>query len=105
MSGSAGDMGNLLRQAQAMQRELDKARTELAETVVEGGAGGVRVELDGEGQLRRLSIPDEVFSSGDKSAVEDAVVAAVRDGFERAAKKRAERMAQVTGGLNLPGLF
>ena len=107
MSGSAGDMGNLLKQAQEMQRQLDRARDELRSAVVTGSAGGgaVRVEVNGEGQVNRISIRPETLSGGDASRVEDLVLAAVRDGIAKAATLREERLARVTGGLNLPGIF
>jgi DNA-binding YbaB/EbfC family protein len=106
MSGF-GDMGNLLKQAQEMQRNLDRARAELKELVVEGRGGGgvVRVEVDGEGDVRAVHIDDEVARSGDRAMLEDLVLAALRDGIGRSNALRREKLGAVTGGLNLPGLF
>jgi nucleoid-associated protein EbfC len=106
MSGTFGDMGNLLKQAQQMQRELDRAREELREARVEGtsGGGAVKVEVTGEGQVNRISIRKDA-ASGDAAMLEDLVLAAVRDGITKANALRDERMARVSGGLNLPGLF
>lgn len=107
MSGTFGEMGNLLKQAQQMQRELDRAREELAKARVEGTAGGgaVRVEVSGEGMVLKVHIKPELVAHGDAAIVEDTVLAAVRDGLQRAASLREERMAKVTGGLNLPGIL
>jgi hypothetical protein len=107
MSGSFGDMGNLLRQAQEMQRELDRAQEELAREVVEGTAGGgaVRIELSGDGQVLAVHLSDEVVAERDRGQLEDLLLAALRDGLSRAGHARKERMSKVTGGLNLPGLF
>lgn len=107
MSGPLGDMGNILKQAQAMQRELDRVREELAQATVEGSSGGgaVKVVVDGEGQLRSLEISPHVFDSGDRALIEDLVLTAVRDGISRAQDMRKERLSQVTGGLQIPGLF
>lgn len=105
MSG-LGDMGNLLRQAQEMQREMDKARADVTALRVNGTAGGgaVSVELDGDGMVLRVTIaPDADLS--DRSMLEDLMLAALRDGIGRAARLREERLSKVTGGLNLPGLF
>jgi DNA-binding YbaB/EbfC family protein len=107
MSGAFGEMGNLLRQAQQMQRELDRAREELRAATVEGtsGGGGVRIELDGEGQVNRVAIRPDIVAAGNASALEELVLAAVRDGLEKARVLREERLARVTGGLNLPGIL
>ena len=107
MSGTFGDMGNLLKQAQQMQRELDRAREELRTTVVQGAAGGgtVRVEVSGEGMIQRISIKPEAVAGGDVAMLEDLVLAAVRDAITRANALRDERLARVSGGLNLPGMF
>jgi len=106
MSGF-GDMGNLLKQAQEMQRNLDRARAELKELVVEGTGGGgvVRVEVNGEGEVRSVHIDDSVATSGDRAMLEDLVLAALRDGISRASALRQEKLGAVTGGMNLPGLF
>lgn len=102
MSGP-GDMGNLLRQAQMMQREMDKARAEVAQMRVDGTAdgGAVRVEVDGEGMVHAIAIADDA----DRSKLEGLVLEALRDGIGRARRLREERLSKVTGGLNLPGLF
>jgi len=107
MSGSLGDMGNLLKQAQTMQRELDRVREELRGATVEGTAGGgaVRVVISGDRRVQSMEIAQEVVDSGDKAALEDLVCAALRDGMDRAQKLAEESLGQVTGGIQLPGLF
>jgi len=107
MSGSFGEMGNLLKQAQKMQKAMDEAREELRTTRVEGTAGGgvVRATVSGDGQVERIEISDEAMRQDDRSLLEEMVLAAVRDGIERANRLSEERLAKVTGGLNLPGLM
>lgn len=105
MSGAFGDMGNLLKQAQKMQRELDKAREELKSARVEGSAGGVvRVELSGDGQIQGVHVAPEALT-GDAAMLEDLILAAVRDAQARAGALRKELEGKVTGGFDLPGLF
>lgn len=106
MSGSFGEMGNLLKQAQKMQRAMEEAREELRTTTVEGTAGGgiVSVTVTGDGRVDKVELTDDAMRLGDKSALEDLLLAALRDGLGRAAKMSEERLAKVTGGLNLPGL-
>jgi DNA-binding YbaB/EbfC family protein len=106
MSGTFGEMGNLLKQAQQMQRELDRAREELRTARIEGMAqnGAVRVEVNGEGMVLKVHIKPELASSGDVTNLEELVLAAMRDALQRSSAMREERLARVTGGLNLPGL-
>ncbi len=107
MTGSFGEMGSLLKQAQQMQRDLDRVREELRTRTVEGSAGGgaVRVLVTGDRQVAKVEIADEVVAAGDRAMVEDLVLAALRDGVAKAATMAEEAMARVTGGVNLPGLF
>jgi hypothetical protein len=107
MSGTFGEMGNLLKQAQQMQRELDRAREELSKARVEGSAGGgaVKVEVSGDGMVQKVSIKPEIVAQNDATMLEETVFAAIRDALQRATTLRDERMAKVTGGLNLPGIL
>jgi nucleoid-associated protein EbfC len=107
MSGAFGDMGNLLKQAQEMQRQLDKVKAELKEAMMVGTGGGgvVKAHVNGDGEVQKLEIADEVIASGDRAMVEDLVLAALRDAIGQSSRLRQERMSGLTGGLNLPGMF
>jgi DNA-binding YbaB/EbfC family protein len=107
MSGSMGDMGNLLRQAQKMQKELDRVREELRQTTVEGiGGGGVVVAtLSGDRRVVKIEIDPALAESGDKGRIEATVLQALNDGLEKAEALREKSMSRVTGGMSLPGLF
>ncbi len=104
MSGTFGEMGNLLKQAQQMQRELERAREELKTLRIEGRSGGdaVHVEVDGDGVVLKVAIQPDTGT--DARLLSEMVLAAVRDAQSRAAKQREERMGKVMGGLPLPGL-
>lgn len=104
--GSFGEMGNLLAAAQKMRKAMDEAKEEIAGQEVQGTSGGglVAVQATGDGEVQRISISDEAWSSG-KGAVEDLVQAAVADALTKAARLRDDRLSKVTGGMNLPGLF
>ena len=106
MSGSFGELGSLLKQAQQMQRDLDKARAELRERSVEGSAAGglVKVTVTGDRQVTKVEIAPEALERG-KAEVEELVLAALRDGIGKAKQLAEETMSRVTGGVNLPGLF
>lgn len=107
MSGSFGEMGNLLKQAQQMQKAMDEAREELRDTTVEGTAGGgvVVATVRGDGLVESIDISEEALRQGGKEMLEELVLAAVRDGITRANRLSEERLSKVTGGLNLPGLM
>ena len=106
MTGSFGEMGNLLKQAQKMQRAMQEAREELSGLTAEGTAGGgvVKVTVSGEGQVEKIEISDEVAKTADRSLLEELVLAACRDAITKAHRMRDERLAKVTGGLQLPGI-
>ncbi|HEV8111269.1 MAG TPA: YbaB/EbfC family nucleoid-associated protein [Planctomycetota bacterium] len=107
MSSAFGDMGNLLKQAQKMQRDLERAREELKAARIEGTAGGgaVRVESDGDGQILGVKIQPGILAGADAGLIEDLVLAAARDAFTKVTALREDRLSKVSGGLNLPGLF
>ena len=98
-----GGLGNLMKQAQRMQAEMEKAQQELAELEVQGQSGGgmVTVVMTGRHELRRVTIDDTVFGD-DKEMVEDLVAAAVNDAVQKLEATMQERMAGVTSGLGLP---
>ena len=107
MNGAFGDMGSLLKQAQQMQRELDRVREELKTRTVEGTAGGgaVRVTASGDRTVVKVELSAELLTRPDKTLLEDLVLAATRDAQAKAARLAADAMAKVTGGIQLPGLF
>ncbi|MEW6072476.1 MAG: YbaB/EbfC family nucleoid-associated protein [Planctomycetota bacterium] len=107
MSGF-GEMGNLLKQAQEMQRQIDRVRTDLRARVVEGIAGGgvVRVRMSADRQeVSRVEIAPDVLRSGDMRLIEDLVQGAIQDALRRARAAEEEAIGKVTGGMHLPGLF
>lgn len=105
MSGSFGEMGNLLAQAQKMQKSLEDAREELRDARIEGSAGGAcRAIVDGMGNLQGLSITRDAPGPG-SSDLEELVLMAVQAAQRDAKTLHDERMAKVTGGMNLPGLL
>lgn len=102
-------MGNLMRQAQEMQRRMAKIQEELAEKTVEAAAGGgmVRCVVNGKQEILSLTIDPEVVNPDDVEMLQDLVVAAVSEAIKKSQEMVAEEMGKVAGGLglNLPGLF
>lgn len=107
MSG-LGEMGNLLRQAQEMQRQIDRMRGELRGRTVTGNAGGgvVRVEISADRhEVKKVEISPDLLKSNDAKLLEDLVQGALQDGLRRASELERESFGRITGGLQLPGFF
>ena len=98
-----GGLGNLMKQAQQMQADLQKAQAEIANLEVTGESGGgmVRVTMTGRHDLRRVEINDALIGE-DKEMLEDLIVAAVNDAVHRIEAESQERMSKFTSALNLP---
>ena len=103
MSGSSGEMGNLLAQALKLQRAEDDARAALQKETVRGSAEGGRVvvELNGLGAVQKVTIRDEVMTAG-REALEALILAALQDGAGKAEHLAEESLSKVRGGLHLP---
>lgn len=99
-----GGIGNMMKQAQKMQADMQKAQEEIAHMEVDGESGGglVKVTMTGQHELRRVSIDDSLIGD-DKDMLEDLIAAAVNDASQRVDAASKERMAGVTAGMNLPG--
>ena len=97
-------LGNLMKQAQEMQANLEKAQKEIAATEVSGESGGgmVSVVMTGRHDVRRVSI-DPTLLGDDKEMLEDLIAAAVNDAVQRVESMTQERLSGLTTGLNLPG--
>jgi DNA-binding YbaB/EbfC family protein len=100
-----GGLGNIMKQAQAMQDNLRKAQEELAGIEVTGNSGGgmVTVTMTCRHDVRRVDIDDSLMGD-DKEVLEDLIAAAVNDAVRKAEKAAQEKMAGLTAGLNIPGM-
>jgi len=100
-----GGIGNLMKQAQAMQENMKKMQEELANIEVTGSAAGGLVEVDMtcRHDVRRVKI-DPSLMEDDKEVLEDLIAAAVNDAVRKVESTTQEKMAGVTGGMNIPGL-
>ncbi len=101
------DLGNLMKQAQAMQARLQDAQARLAESEVDGAAGGglVRVTLKGTGELVCLVIEETLVNPGDGEIIADLVIAAHADAKRKLDARQSEVMRDIAGPLaGLPGM-
>jgi DNA-binding YbaB/EbfC family protein len=101
------NFGKMMKQAQEMQAKMATMQEELAamEFEVTSGGGMVTVKMNGQQEVLNLTIEQEVFAEGDKEMLEDLIVAALNEARQKASDMAKEHMAQITGGMNIPGLF
>ena len=101
-----GGLGNLMKQAQAMQENMQKMQQEVANMEVEGQAGGgmVKITMTGRHDVKRVQIDDSLLGD-DKDMLEDLIAAAVNDAVRQVEKVTQDKMAGLTGGMNLPPGF
>ncbi len=100
-----GGLGNLMKQAQQMQENMQKAQEELAKEEVTGqsGAGMVQITMTCSNEVRRVKIDDSVLD--DKEMLEDLIAAALNDAIRRAQETSQQKMMGFTAGLKLPPGF
>jgi len=96
-------IGDLMKQAQEMQSKLQEAQAKMATIEVHGesGAGMVKVTMNCRYEVKRVEI-DPSLMSENKEILEDLVAAACNDTVRRVEKTQAEKMSELTGGINLP---
>ena len=102
-----GGLGNIMKQAQAMQDNMQKAQEELAAIEVTGESGGgmVKLTMTCRYDVKKVSIDPELLGdTEDKEILEDLVAAAMNDAVRKVEKTSEEKMAGVAGGLNIPGM-
>jgi nucleoid-associated protein EbfC len=101
------DMKSLMRQAQEMQKKMQKAQEELANIEFEGAAAGgmIKVVVTGSGIAKKISIDDSLINKDEKDVLEDLLIAAFNDAKSKADSGSSDSMKSVTGGMNLPAGF
>jgi DNA-binding YbaB/EbfC family protein len=98
-----GGIGQLMKQAQQMQADMQKAQEEMASLTVTGesGAGMVRITMTCKHELKSLEIDDSLVGD-DKEMLEDLIIAAFNDAVRRVEKTIQEKFSGMTAGLSLP---
>lgn len=100
--GGGNQMQNLMKQAQKMQEEMQKAQAALEEAEIEGVSGGglVKVIVSGKKILKNISINEGAVDTEDLTMLEDLIIAAMNDAYEKADKLYSEKMGAF-GGLGI----
>ncbi len=98
-----GGLGGLMKQAQKMQEDMQRAQEELAnmEVVGQSGGGMVSITMTGRHEVRRVEI-DPSLMEDDKEMLEDLIAAAINDAAHKVEDNNREKMSGMTDGLNLP---
>ena len=102
----AGNMANLMKQAQKMQEEMDEARHELAEKEYEikAGGGAVKLVITGEKQVKSLEISEEIVDPDDIETLSDILIAAFNEAVKQVDSDSESRMSEITNSLNIPAI-
>ena len=100
------DFTDLITQAKKMQEKMKETQEVLKKIEIEGISGGnaIRVILNGDGELKKISL-DENLLKEPKEIIEDLIVAAHNDAKSKLKKKTSEEISKVTGGVSLPPGF
>ena len=103
----AKGLGNLMKQAQMMQKKMAEMQQELEDRQVEASAGGgmVTAVVNGKQRLLSLTIEKDVVDPEDVDMLQDLVAAAVNEAIRKSQEMIQEEMGKLTGGMNIPGLF
>ncbi len=103
--GMPGNMNNLMKQAQRMQRQMEAAQKELEEKeyTAKSGGGAVEVVATGKKELKSIKLSPEVVDPDDIEMLQDLVVAAVNEAFRQIEEDSEKSMAGISGGMNMGG--
>jgi len=103
--GMGGNMNNMMKQVQKMQKDMAKLQEEVEQRTVEASAGGgaVTVVATGKKEIVSITIKPEVIDPDDAEMLQDLITAAVNEAIRQADEMLSKEMGKITGGLNLPG--
>ena len=107
--GRPGNMANLMKQAQKMQRQMEEQAKEMEtkEFTATAGGGAVEATVSGSKKIVKLKLDEEAVDPDDVEMLEDLIVAAVNEALEKVDAESAFAMSKFTGGMGggMPGLF
>lgn len=105
--GMPGNMNQLMKQAQKMQRQMEEATKALEEEEITTTAGGgaVEVTISGKKEITKIKLSQEVVDPDDVEMLEDLVMAAVNEALRQVEEKTQASMAKITGGMGMGGGF
>ncbi len=101
------NINNLMKQAQKMQQQMEKAQSELEtkELEITSGGGAVKVLINGKKVIKQLTINKDVVDPDDVEMLEDLVMSAVNEAIRQVEELSNNEMGKLTGGMGMPGMF
>jgi DNA-binding YbaB/EbfC family protein len=98
--------GNMMKEAQKLQAQMEKMQEEIGKKTVEATAGGgmVTVQANGKQELLAIKIDPEVINKDDAQMLEDLVIAACNEALRKSRELMQQELGKLTGGLKIPGL-
>jgi DNA-binding YbaB/EbfC family protein len=102
--GMPGNMNNLMKQAQKMQRQMEEASKALEQEEITATAGGgaVEVTVSGKKEIVKIKLSEEVVDPEDIEMLEDLIVAATNEALRQMDEKTQASMSKITGGMGMP---
>jgi DNA-binding YbaB/EbfC family protein len=102
-----GNMNNMMKQVQKMQRDMEAKQKEIESSTFQATAGGgaITVEVSGKKEVLNIELDEDIVDPDDIEMLQDLIVAAVNEALRQADEAMAKGMGQFTGGLNIPGLM
>lgn len=99
--GMPGNMNNLLKQAQRMQKQMEESQKELEEKEFTAAAGGgaVEVTVTGKREIKKIKLTEEAVDPEDIETLEDLIVAAVNEALRKVEEESSDSMSKFTGGM------
>ncbi len=99
--GMPGNMNNLMKQAQRMQRQMEENQKNLenSEYTAKAGGGAVEVTVSGKKEIKNLTLSPDVVDPDDIEMLQDLIIAAINEAFSQVDKASGEAMSKLTGGL------
>ena len=98
------NIGNMMKQAQQLQKKMSEAQEKLNSIEVEGVSGGgmVKVIATAKGEIKKIMLDDSLLSKEEKEMTEDLIIAAINDARQKGEAASQEEMKSLTGGMPLP---
>ena len=105
--GAPGNMNNMMKQVQKMQKDMEKAQQELEVQIYETTAGGgaVKLSVNGKKEVLALTLSPSVVDPDDIEMLQDLILVALNDALKQVDEQANKVMGRMTGGMNIPGLF
>lgn len=105
--GMPGNMNNLMKQAQKMQKQMEENQKELEtkEYTATAGGGAVEVAVSGKKEITKVKLAEEVVDPEDIEMLEDLIMAATNEALRKMEEANTEVMSKLTGGMGMGGGF